>query len=288
MNITFIGLGLIGASMAMAAKGFKSAVISGVDNDPEVVEKAKNLGVFDTVTSNAAEALADADLVIICIYPDGIAPFIRENIANFKHGALITDVCGVKEKLSREVAALLATASNVIIGGTVDYVGIHPMAGKEVEGIGNAEAGLFADTGFIITPVETSKPRSVELLREFATHIGATKIAVTTPRRHDEIIAYTSDLMHISAAALCLDFEADMTLAYAAGAFRDSTRVAQINPELWSELFLANKEHTLNEIDRLTRSIGRIRSSIEREDKAELFALLETVRKNKIDMQGRK
>ena len=278
-KIAVIGLGLIGASMAMALAGFRNAVIVGVDNNGEVIKKAEKSDVFDKVTTNAQEAISGADLVIICIYPDNIIPFINENLNYFKSGALITDVCGVKENLAREITKILPPE--------VDYVGSHPMAGKEVEGIDNAEATLFLGTGFIVTPIEISKEDNIQLIKELAVYIGADKLATATPSKHDEIIAYTSDLMHISAAALCLDFHADMTLAYAAGAFRDSTRVAFINPELWSELFLKNKEHTLNEIDRFISSVNLLRESIQNDDKERLYELLNTVRNNKSDMQQR-
>jgi len=272
-KITIVGLGLIGGSLAMALQGFKNAEIVGVDNNPTVIEKAKKLGI---TTADAATALSAADLVIICIYPDNIVPFLRNNAQNFKSGALITEVCGVKEKLATEISEILPE--------NVDYIGIHPMAGKEVEGIDVAESTLFRDTGFIITPTETSDPHNISMLEDLASYIGATRIATTTPRKHDEIIAYTSDLMHVASAALCLDYQPDMSRAYTAGAFRDCTRVAMINPELWTELLLTNKDHTLTEIDRFLGSLNSIRAAIERKDAQELRELLQTVRKNKEKM----
>ncbi|MCL2837870.1 MAG: prephenate dehydrogenase [Oscillospiraceae bacterium] len=272
-KITIVGLGLIGGSLAMALPGFKNVEIVGVDNNPDVIEKARKLGI---TTADAATALSDADLVVICIYPDNIVPFLRDNTQHLKIGALITEVCGVKEKLAAEIREILPE--------TVDYIGIHPMAGKEVEGIDVAESTLFNDTGFIITPVETSNPDNIKFLEDLASYIGATRIATTTPRKHDEIIAYTSDLMHVASAALCLDYQPDMSRAYTAGAFRDCTRVAMINPELWTELLLANKEHTLTEIDRFLESIKSLRTAIERKDAQILRQLLQTVRKNKKGM----
>jgi len=275
-KIAIIGLGLIGGSLAMALKNFQNAEIVGYDINPDVIAKARKLNICDIVTDNVEAALRNAELVIICIYPDGIIPFLRENAQYLKNGSLITEVCGVKENLAEQICDVLPN--------NVDYVGIHPMAGKEIEGIDVAEKTLFQGTGFILTPVETSEPQNIELLESLAKHIGATRIAITTPKKHDEIIAYTSDLMHIASAALCLDYHKDMTNAFTAGAFRDCTRIAQINPKLWSELFLANKEHTINEIDKLLESINKLRSALVNEDKVELKTLLQRVRENKEKM----
>jgi len=272
-KIAIIGLGLIGGSLAMALKGFQNAEIVGYDNNPDVLMKARKLNLVDVVVDDAKLALANADLVIVCIYPDGIVPFLRENLQHLKSGAIVTEVCGVKEKLATEIRETLSA--------DIDYIGIHPMAGKEIEGIEVAEKTLFQGTGFILTPVETSKPQNIELLESLAKYIGATRIATTTSEKHDEIIAYTSDLMHIASAALCLDYHPEMTNAFTAGAFRDCTRVAMINPELWNELFLANKEHTLNEIDRFLGSLNKLRSAVAESDKETLKILLQTVRENK-------
>jgi len=275
-KITIVGLGLIGGSLAMALRGLQNTSIVGYDNNPDVLAKARKLGVANFVVSDVKLALSNADLVIICIYPDGITPFLRENLQYLKSGAIITEVCGVKEKLAAEIREILPN--------DIDYVGIHPMAGKEIEGIDVAEATLFQGTGFILTPLETSKPQNIELLESLARHVGATRIATTTPKKHDEIIAYTSDLMHIASAALCLDYHHEMTNAFTAGAFRDCTRIARINPELWSELFLANKEYTLHEIDRFLGSVNALRSAVANGDKSELQKLLHRVRENKEKM----
>ena len=167
----------------------------------------------------------------------------------------------------------------------VDYVGGHPMAGKEMDGFVNASSELFWMSGYIITPVKTSKKESVELIREIAKYIGSTRITIASPEEHDSVIAYTSDLMHIAASALCLSYPEKMNRAYTAGSFRDCTRVARINPKLWSELFLANRKNVLNEIDRLIENLSEIRYCIDNSQSDELYELLDKVCKNKITMQ---
>ena len=159
------------------------------------------------------------------------------------------------------------------------------MAGKEVDGFANASSELFWMSGYIITPVKTSKKESVELIREIAKYIGSTRITIASPEEHDSVIAYTSDLMHIAASALCLSYPEKMNRAYTAGSFRDCTRVARINPKLWSELFLANRKNVLNEIDRLIENLSEIRYCIDNSQSDELYELLDKVCKNKITMQ---
>ena len=274
-----IGLGLIGGSMAYALRGFRDAEIIGCDIDAATREAAYKSRAVDAVYADAAQAISGADLVILCIYPDAIPKLVTETAAAFKPGAVLTDVSGVKTSVAERIAACLPEG--------VDYVGGHPMAGKEVEGFANASPELFWMTGFIVCPLPSSRPENVKLILEMAHYIGATRIAVDTPQEHDSIIAYTSDLMHVAAAALCLDFHPGMNRAYTAGAFRDCTRIARINPELWCELFLENRTNTLYEIDRLEKSLSRLRQAIEEQDAPALRALLQQVQENKIEMNGR-
>ncbi len=278
-RIAIIGLGIIGGSMAYALRGFRGGEIIGCDINEETRRLALKNKAVHSVTADPAEAVQGADLIIICVYPDLIARIIEQCAPHFKPGAVITDVCGVKTEVARRIQEVLPSE--------VDYVGGHPMAGKEVEGFENASPELFWMTGFIVTPISSSQPESVALVKEMAHYIGATRIAENSPEEHDGIIAYTSDLMHISAAALCLDFHPKMNRAYTAGSFRDCTRIAQINPELWTEIFLQNKENTLIEIDRFLRSVQSLRTAIASENREELMALLSRVKENKKIMQKR-
>ena len=278
MTVGIIGLGLIGGSMALklSQKGY---TVIGCARSDATLQSALARGAVREAYADPRSVFENSDLVVVALYPDLIVPMIRDNAAYFKDGAVLTEVCGVKFGLTGRILDVLPPH--------VDYVGCHPMAGKEVEGFVNAESSLFENTGFIITPHANSKPESVELLRRIASDIGATKLAVTDPHTHDGIIAYTSDLMHVAASALCLDFHRDMTLAFAAGAFRDCTRIANINPEMWSELLLSNKDHTLTEIDRLMTNLDKFRSALKDGDKDRLFDLFAAVKANKEEMQSR-
>lgn len=277
--ICIIGLGLIGGSMAYALRGFHGAHIIGVDVNRASVGAALKAGAIDEAFDSPAEAVRGADLVILCVYPHHIHDIVIENAPYFKPGAIVCDVCGTKEHLYGGM--------HQYIPETIDYVGIHPMAGKEVDGFFNAEPGLFKDTGFIIVPLPETKPGTVQNMQELAGYIGATRLAVSTPHQHDAVIAYTSDLMHISATALCVHYHPDMNSAYTAGAFRDCTRIANINPDLWTELFFANRTALLPRLEQYIDDLQAMRAAIQTQDKETMRALLKTAAENKHEMLKR-
>ncbi len=275
-KIAVIGLGIIGGSMAYALHGFKNATISGCDIDPETRKAALSSGAVDEVWESPAPAIENADLVVLCVFPELIPKIISDNKSSFKKGVVITDVCGVKTNLTENIEKILPDSAQ--------FVGGHPMAGKETDGFRSASPDLFDGCGYIITPSASSTEEGIDLITEMARHIGAKRITQNTPAEHDSIIAYTSDLMHVSASALCLDYNEKMNLAYTAGAFRDCTRIANISPGLWSQLFIENKTHLLDELDNFIESLNRFRDAIDSENKEELFRLLSRVKKNKLTM----
>ncbi|MDD3349498.1 MAG: prephenate dehydrogenase [Eubacteriales bacterium] len=277
-TITIVGLGLIGGSMAKALRGFREAKIGGFDTNTETLERAMKSKTIDVAYRNGAAAAAASDLMILCMYPHHIIEFMKGNASAFRKGSILCDVCGTKTHLYREIESLIPE--------NVEYVGIHPMAGREVDGFENADAGLFQNTGMIITPLDHSGPVAIEMMKALATYIGA-KTTVCAPALHDEIIAYTSDLMHISATALCMDYHPDMNSIFTAGAFRDCTRIANINPTLWSELFLMNDEFILPPLRTYIEYLERLEKGIKEKDKDELYRLLEQARVNKKEMLTR-
>ena len=265
--------------MAYALRGFKNARISGCDINPYTRQKALAAKAVDEVFDTPRQAIKDADLVILCVYPELITKIINDNRDEFKQGAVITDVCGVKTKLAKEIEQILPPSTT--------YVGGHPMAGKETDGFDSASPELFGMCGYIITPIKSSTQYGINLVTEMARFVGATRLTTATPEEHDSVIAYTSDLMHVSAAALCLDYNKKMNRAYTAGAFRDCTRIANINPQLWSQLFLENKDFLLEELDGFISSLTDFRDAIQNNNKNRLENMLSTVRENKLTMQAK-
>lgn len=275
MNIAVIGLGLMGASLAGALKGFRGARIIGADRRPEVCRQAEEAGLVDWARSDAGQAMAEAEVVIFCVYARSIPEIIRANLDRLRPGLVLADICGVKSRLYPALKELLPPS--------VEYIGLHPMAGKERDGFENADPAIYRNCGFIICPVEGTSGTTVQLMEDLARHIGAANISVASPERQDEIIAYTSGLMHIAAAGLCLDFHPQLNPAFTAGAFRDCTRVADINAGAWTELLMDNPA-TLDWLDRYLAELTRFRQALADSDEDALRGLLESAGANKRKM----
>ena len=263
-QIAIIGLGLIGGSMAMALRGFEDYEV-GVDQDPDTLAFAAAHGVADRLTDDAPAVLSQADVVYLCLHPRGIVRFLEANRDRFKPGALVTDVCGIKTAIV-EGAAVLPEA--------VDFIGGHPMAGRETSGIFHADGALFRGAHYIITPGPRSCPSHVALLERIARHIGCRDVVNTTTQKHDAIIAYTSQVMHIMAVAVCDDPDLFDCKGFEGGSFRDCTRVAALDVPLWTELFSMNAPALCTVIRTLEDNLRAYREVIESGDTQALAAKL--------------
>jgi len=273
-RIAIIGLGLMGGSLGYALRGFEDAELTGSSRQAIVREQTVQKGAVDKAYSTAREAARGAGLVILCVPPHAVASLIYECAPVMAQGGLMTDICGVKTGLYESIE----------IPQKIDYIGIHPMAGREVDGFESALPDLFVNTGFLITPLPDTLPKSIERMKSLAAHIGATKISVTDPATHDAVIAYTSDLMHVSAAALCMDYHPEMTGAFCAGAFRDCTRIANINAELWTELLLDNRDYTAEALRRYIGRLQEVEKALSNNDNVLLRNLLQQAHDNKVTM----
>lgn len=263
----------MGGSLAYALSGFHGCRISGFDTDAGVMNDALSRGAIDEACASARLAAENADLTILCLYPAAILRSLEELSCSFKPGSVVTEIGGLK----RTVCAL---AERVIPCG-VEYVGIHPMAGKETGGFVNADKAIFLNSGFIVTPCASTGEAAVVLMLELASHIGASRVCVSSAEEHDELIGYTSGLMHASAACLCMDYPERFTLAHAAGAYRDCTRIANINPELWTELLSENGEYLLRHLDKYIGNLTRMRDALAAENRPEIYNLLARAGENK-------
>ena len=277
-KILVVGLGLIGGSLAMALQGFEDYEVVGAVRSQGTYEKAVAMRAADRVTFDHVSELPGADVVILCQDPAGIVGFLQAHRDQFKPGALIWDVCGVK-------TAVMAAAECLPDG--VDFIGCHPMAGKEVSGIANAEATLFRNTHFIITPGPRATPEHLALLRRMAEHCRFGDVIETTPERHDEMIAYTSQLMHVIAVSVCDNDGLFSCKGFEGGSFRDCTRVAALDPAMWTQLFTLNAPALTKMVGALEERMHQYRVAIENNDQETLRAMLATAsgRKKQIDLE---
>ena len=258
-RLVIVGLGLIGGSLALALEGFEDYEIIGVDVSQPTLRFARENHVCHRVTEEAGPALAQADVVILCLHPQGIVRFLEEHRDQFKPGALVTDVCGVKTAVMEAAQALPRE---------VDFIGGHPMAGKETSGIEHADGGLFRGAHYIITPRTESKPEHVALLERLAAHMGCRDVVNTTPEEHDAIIAYTSQVMHVMAVAVCDDPDLFSCKGFEGGSFRDCTRVAALDVPLWTQLFSMNASALCKVIQNLEDNLRSYRETIQSRDTA--------------------
>ncbi len=262
MKVAIIGLGLIGGSIARRLRGFHNCTIAAYNRTAETLLLAKQDGAIDEGSSDVGEVMENADLIILCLYPQLNVDIIKENISHIKKGAVITDVSGVK--------GFMVDSLTKILPEDVDFVGAHPMAGREVGGYKSSTDTLFNKASFLITPTKNNKPESIALVRELAEYIGCKHVVTTTPHEHDEVIAYTSQLMHVVAVALCDNPMIERSTFFSAGSLRDCTRVAIINEKMWSELFIENKDALASRIDEMQQSLEKIKQAVKKSDRDEL------------------
>ena len=248
MKIVVVGLGVIGGSFTMALK------------------KAEDLGLIKKGFTSGENIIKEADLIIISLYPRLVKKFIMDNKNNFKDGAIITDATGIKKLFIEDVLDILPL--------NVDFVFGHPMAGREKKGINFASAEVFNGANYIITPVDRNKPENLDLIENLVYKLGFKRVTRITPDYHDEMIGYTSQLPHTLAVALVnSDVEGRETGSFIGDSYRDLTRIANINEDLWSELFLGNKNNLLKSIENFENELNKIKESIKNDDKEELKKL---------------
>lgn len=207
------------------------------------------------------------DLVIVCLPPLMVAPWILEHADDFAAGALVTDAAGVKGSVCPKIKPVAKTAKWIYVGG-------HPMAGKERSGYANADADLYRGASMIFTPYGFTPSAEVEKLKAIFSEIGFARFVVTDPTHHDEMIAYTSQLAHVVSSAYVRDPLAAKHLGFSAGSFQDMTRVATVDPDIWTDLFLSNKASLDAVLSRLIERLVQYRDAIRGEDAVTLKKLL--------------
>lgn len=266
MQIVVVGLGVIGGSFAMALKEAGYDDVYGIDIDKETLKKAKKLKLIKDGFTDGKEILKSTDLVIVSIYPKIVKNFIISNIDNFKSGAVITDATGIKKLFIQDIIDVLPKH--------VDFVFGHPMAGREKKGLDFATSDVFKGANYILTPIPTNKEENIKLIENLAYKIGFNKVRRITPEHHDEMIGFTSQLPHALAVALVnSDLQGRDTGSFIGDSYRDLTRIANINEDLWSELFLGNKENLLKCIQTFEIELDKIKNAIKEDDKESLKEL---------------
>ena len=240
-KILIVGLGLLGGSYARILKRF-GFHISAITLEQDSIDYAKRENIIDEGSTQLDEELiGEADLVIFALYPHIFVEWIKENQGLLKSGALITDVTGVKRSIVYEIQAILRP--------DVEFIAAHPMAGREVSGVENSSDTLFIGANYIVTPTERNTPEAIQTCIELGRLLGFSNVTTLSPEEHDEMIGFLSQLTHCIAITLMTCNDKENMEKFTGDSFRDLTRIAKINDLMWSELFIANKDVLLNQMN---------------------------------------
>lgn len=257
-SFLIVGLGLLGGSIAMGLKKWNHKVYA-IDIDPKAIEYALENGIIDRGSTEAdAQLIGMADVIVSGLYPSLIVDWISCNQQNFKSGALVTDVTGVKGAVVDRIQSILRP--------DCEFIGVHPMAGKEVSGVQYADPAIFLPANLIITPTEKNTQQAVDFIYEMGKELRFNNICQLSVAEHDKMIGYLSQLTHVIAVSLMNANDSRELVQYTGDSFRDLTRIAKINEHLWTELFLLNKDNLVQQIDAFVAEISDFRDALERED----------------------
>lgn len=267
-KILIVGLGLMGGSYAKALKRLGYS-ISAIDARKESIEYAIKYGIIDEGSDHAdKKIISEADTIIFAVYPKIICDWIRENQSMFKPGIIMTDVTGIKGNIVYDIQDILRD--------DVEFIASHPMAGRELSGVESSDDRIFRDANFIVVPTEKNTKEAVEWCTNLGQILGCRKVSVLTPEEHDRMIAYVSQLTHCIAVSLMTCHDDPKIADYTGDSFRDLTRIARINENMWTELFFMNKEALLGEMDAFISELTSIRQYIDSEDEESLKEKMRT------------
>ncbi|MBS5145485.1 MAG: prephenate dehydrogenase [Butyricicoccus pullicaecorum] len=264
-NVVVVGLGLMGGSFAKAVRAYTDCKVYGWNRTQAVAQAAVQEGVLDGIADDAI--LGQADLIVISLYPQAAIDWLKAHIEKLKHGCLVVDFVGVKQCI---VDALTPLAQK----HGVHFVGGHPMAGREFSGFAYAQEDLFRDASMILVQTESSPLWAVDAVEGFFSQLGFGRVVRCSAEQHDHMIAFTSQLCHVVSSAYIKSPEALKHNGYSAGSYKDLTRVAKLNEDMWTELFLLNQQPLVQEIDEIIKHLTEYRDSIAAGDAERLRTLL--------------
>ena len=277
MNVAIVGLGLIGGSMAKSIKNRTAHTVGGVDLNSETMTMARMCGAIDGPLTE--ENLPQADLILVAIRPGAAIEWVRQHADRIAKSAILVDLCGVKRTVVAAIAPIAEQYGFAYIGG-------HPMAGRERGGFTASTEDLYVGASMILTPDKRTDMRLLETLKAFFLDLGFAGLTFSTPEEHDRIIAFTSQLAHIVSSAYVKSPEAQRRRGFSAGSFQDMTRVARLDEDMWTELFLDDEDFLTKELDELIGHLTDYRNALRDKDAQRLHDLLKEGRELKATAGG--
>jgi prephenate dehydrogenase len=265
-KILIVGLGLLGGSYAKVLKRF-GFHISAITLEQSSIDYAIKENIIDEGSVSLDERMiGEADLVIFALYPHVFVEWIEKNQGLFKSGALITDVTGVKRSIVYQIQDILRP--------DVEFVAAHPMAGREVSGVENSSDRMFIGANYIVTPTQKNTPEAIQTCIELGRLLGFSNVTTLTPEEHDEMIGFLSQLTHCIAITLMTCNDKENMEKFTGDSFRDLTRIAKINDLMWSELFVANKDKLLKQMNMFIDQFNVLNTMLETEDVEGMRAMM--------------
>ena len=246
MKIGIVGLGLIGGSLGRTIVARTDNTVYAFDLDSDAMKTGALLKAYHEVLSD--ENIGEMDLMIFALYPKALKIALKEYCPKLKDGCIVLDCCGNKRQVVDIMSKLSSTYPNI------EFIGAHPMAGREFSGVKHSTATLYDKASMILVPVKADI-RTLSLIKQFSLEIGFGSVVITTADKHDEIIAYTSQLAHVVSSSYIKSPTAQQYLGFSAGSFRDMTRVARLSPEMWSQLMFDNRDNLITEIDEIIKNL---------------------------------
>lgn len=266
VKFLIVGLGLIGGSYAQALTDLGYEVGAITRSQSSIDYAVENKLISHGTTEVSEEYVKQFDIIIFALYPKVLIEWIEKHQSYFKRGAIITDVTGVKSPIVYKIQEGLRE--------DVEFVGAHPMAGKEVYGVQNADKAIFRNANYIVTPTDKNTKDAVNEIKQLGRLLGFKTIAELSPEKHDEMIGFLSQLTHCIAVSLMTCKESEHLVDYTGDSFRDLTRIAKINEDMWTELFLLNKGELLSQMDLFMDNFKKLRDSIQNEDREQIKEIM--------------
>ena len=266
LNILIVGLGLMGGSYAKALteQGYK---VSAITRSQQSIDYALAKGLIARGSTRAEpELIAEAELIVFALYPNVFLRWIEENQRYFAPGTVLTDVTGVKTGLVYKIQEMLRE--------DVEFIASHPMAGRERCGVENSDPGIFRGANFIVTPTGKNSPQAVALCEALGNTLGFATVSRLSPEEHDDMIGFLSQLTHCIAVTLMTCNDSPNMENYTGDSFRDLTRIARINDEMWSELFLLNKDALLKHMDAFEAEFMKLRGYLAEGDRESMRKMM--------------
>lgn len=265
-KVLIVGLGLIGGSYAkgLTKNGYE---VYAYNRTKEAIDYAKeNKIILDGTDKFDKDFVCQFDRIIFSLYPKIFIEYIKKYKNYIKDGAIISDVTGVKESIVTEIQSEL--------DDRVEFIPAHPMAGREVYGVKNSDENIFMNANYIITPTERNTEKGIAFAKEIGEKLKFRKISVLSPKEHDEMIAFLSQLTHCIAVSLMACKDSEYLVDYTGDSFRDLTRIASINEDMWTELFLMNKKALIKEMNSFIDKITELRDDIYNNDEEKIKAMM--------------